>query len=74
MPRKRGFSECMGAMLANPCPSLYTKGLLPLCDWADLIQTEADIAEMEKNIASLKQALAEKTAPQMVVNTRLENR
>ena len=37
-------------------------------------QTEAEIKEMEESIASLQQALAEKTPPQMVVNTRLENR
>ena len=38
------------------------------------LQTEAEIVELEASIANLRQALADKTAPQMVVNTRLENR
>jgi tektin-2 len=36
--------------------------------------TEAEIAETEEAIASLSQALADKTPPLMVANTRLENR
>jgi wobble nucleotide-excising tRNase len=36
--------------------------------------TEAEIAETEESISNLRQALADKTPPLMVVNTRLENR